>query len=292
MKPNGRVFGEYSRVALMVAKEAGRLLMQGYRSRPQADEKSRADLVTEFDRRSEALIIETLTELTPKIPVVGEEQSAEKAAKGGSAVAEKADLVWYVDPLDGTTNFVHGHPFFNVSIGLMYRNVPVAGAVVAPALKLQYWGFCEPGGIGEAHRNEERCYVSPIDSLSKSMLGTGFPPNREIAPDNNFDSFISVKRAAQAVRRCGAAALDLCFVAEGIYDGYWERRLHPWDICGAGALVLAAGGRITSLDGGPPNYHEGNVVASNGKIHDELIEAISGKPRQLLSPNVEPAPPK
>lgn len=256
---------ELSRIAETVANEAATILMSGYRSRPHADEKGRADLVTEFDRRSEALVTERLLALTPEIQVVGEEQS------GG---ARPHGAVWYVDPLDGTTNFVHGHPFFNVSVGLMIDDEPVAGAVVAPALALRYRGFRSAQGGGEALRNGERCLVSPIAALSKAMVGTGFPGNRDAAPSNNFGSFIEVKRAAQAVRRCGAAALDMCFVADGTYEGFWERKLHTWDVCAASALVLAAGGRVTALDGGPVKYHAGHICASNAKIHDDLVKAI------------------
>src|SRR5262249_55605174 len=155
-------------------------------------EKAHADLVTEFDRRSEAHIVERFAELTPEIPVIGEERS------GGDDKGPRG-LVWYVDPLDGTTNFVHGHPMFCVSIGLMLDDEPAAGAVVAPVLGLRYRAFRSPDG-GEALRNEERCEVSPVAKLERSMLGTGFPGSRSASPENNFGSFIDVKRSAQAVR--------------------------------------------------------------------------------------------
>jgi myo-inositol-1(or 4)-monophosphatase len=257
---------ELSRIAATVADEAAEILLGGYRSRPRADEKGHADLVTEFDRRSEAHVAERLAALTPEIVVVGEESGGKSQRPSG--------LVWYVDPLDGTTNFVHGHPFFAVSIGLMQGDEPVAGAVVAPVLALRYRAVRPLAGEGEALRNGDPCAVSPVASLSRAMIGTGFPGNRDVGPENNFGSFVEVKRAAQAVRRCGAAAIDLCFVADGTYDGFWERRLHAWDVCAASALVLAAGGRVTALDGAAPRYHTGRVVASNGKIHDDLVQAI------------------
>lgn len=256
---------ELSKVATTVAIEAGAVLTEGYRSRPQADEKGRADLVTEFDRRSEELVKLRLAQLTPEITVIGEESSRGERPRG---------LVWYVDPLDGTTNFVHGHPFFAVAIGLMLDDEPVAGAVVAPALALRWRAFRSAADRGEALRNEEHCEVSPVRSLAKALLGTGFPGDRSASPANNFGSFVEVKRAAQAVRRCGAAAIDLCFVADGTYEGFWERRLQTWDVCAASAMVLAAGGRVTALDGGPVRYHAGHICASNGKVHDALVEAI------------------
>ncbi len=240
--------------------------------------------MTEFDRASEDLLVARLDALTPGVAVVGEEQSAARREE------PRGGLVWYVDPLDGTTNFVHGHPFWCVSVGLMDDDVPVAGAVVAPALGLRWTGFRprEPGPRGaerapvstaaldgEARRNGERCAVSATASLQRAMVATGFPPIRDRAPDNNFDAFMTVKRNARAVRRCGSAAIDLCMVADGTYDAYWERRLHAWDVAAGSAIVRGAGGVITALDGGPPNYHTGNIVASNGLVHAPIVALFS-----------------
>ncbi|XXT18074.1 inositol monophosphatase family protein [Sorangium sp. So ce429] len=272
---------ELSGVALRVAEEAAALAQTGFRAGARVEEKGPHDLVTEFDRASEALIIARLGALTPGIAVVGEEQSA------SGATSARGGLVWYVDPIDGTTNFVHGHPFWCVSIGLMDDDTPVAGAVVAPALGLRWTGFRPrdpqppgagpelPATAGEARRNGERCAVSTTASLQHAMVATGFPPVRDRAPDNNFDAFITVKRNAQAVRRCGSAAMDLCMVADGTYDAYWERRLHAWDVAAGSAIVRGAGGIITSLDGGLPDYHAGNIVASNGLVHAPIVALFS-----------------
>jgi myo-inositol-1(or 4)-monophosphatase len=246
----------------------------GFRSRPRVEEKAAHDLVTEFDRASEALLLSRLAALTPDIPVIGEEGAF------GAATRSRGGLVWYVDPIDGTTNFVHGHPFWCVAVGLMDDDAPVAGAVVAPELGLRWTGWrAPPGGPagpgGEARRNGEPCAVSATPRLADAMVGTGFPPARDEAPANNFDAFMAVKRRAQAVRRCGSAAIDLCLVGDGTYDGYWERRLHAWDVAAASAVVLAAGGVITALDGGPPDYHAGHILASNGRIHGELVCLIT-----------------
>ncbi|WP_437732596.1 inositol monophosphatase family protein [Sorangium sp. So ce1335] len=276
---------ELTGIALRVAEEAAALAQAGFRASPRGprvEEKAPHDLVTEFDRASEELLIARLGALTPGIAVVGEEQSASRAtsARGG--------LVWYVDPIDGTTNFVHGHPFWCVSVGLMDDDMPVAGAVVAPMLGLRWTGFMprdpQPpgpglagtaGAAGEARRNGERCAVSATASLEHAMVATGFPPVRDRAPDNNFDAFITVKRNAQAVRRCGSAAIDLCMVADGTYDAYWERRLHAWDVAAGSAIVRGAGGVITSLDGRAPDYHTGNIVASNGLVHAPIVAFFS-----------------
>jgi myo-inositol-1(or 4)-monophosphatase len=261
----------YAAIALLVADEAAALVAAGHRSRPHADEKGRHDLVTEFDRASEHLLVSRLGERTPGIPVVGEESAQGTRSRPG--------LVWYVDPIDGTTNFVHGHPFWCVSVGLMEDDVPVAGAVVAPILGTRWRGIVSPERRPEekessSFRNEDPCAVSTTAAIGNALLATGFPVTRDRAPDNNFDSFVAVKKAAQAVRRCGAAAIDLCMVADGTYEGFWERRLHVWDLAAACAIVLGAGGVVTALDGGPPDYHEGSVVASNGLVHAALVEAI------------------
>jgi myo-inositol-1(or 4)-monophosphatase len=259
-------------IALLVAEEAGTVVTAGYRSRPRPDKKGRHDLVTEFDRASEALLMERLESLAPGIPVVGEEHA------GSEGTEARAGLVWYVDPLDGTTNFVHGHPFWCVAVGLSEDDRPVAGAVVAPALGLRWIGWLDPApepAATRALRNGQPCRVSATATLEDALIATGFPVQRDEAPHNNFDSFIRVKRSAQAVRRCGSAEIDLCMVADGTYDAYWERSLHAWDTVAGSAIVMAAGGVVTALDGGAPNYHVGHIVASNGLVHHALVGVLA-----------------
>jgi myo-inositol-1(or 4)-monophosphatase len=248
-----------TKIALSVAREAAKELAKGYRSRPAASEKSRYDLVTEYDVRSEALIRERLARETPGIGVVGEEQ-------GGT----RRGLTWFCDPLDGTMNFVHGHPFFCVSIGLVDAGVPLAGAVVAPVLGVEWWGGRGTG----AFRDGAPCRVSDTDALGRSLLATGFPVNRADARENNVDTFGRVLPHVQGIRRCGSAAIDACYVADGTFDGYWERGLHAWDVAAGAAIALAAGGRLTSMDGGAPDLEAGNVVLTNGRIHDALVELV------------------
>ncbi len=261
--------GDLAAIALLVAEEAATLVAAGYRSRPRADEKGRHDLVTDFDRASEELLASRLASLAPGVAVVGEEASGETTSRPG--------LVFYVDPLDGTTNFVHGHPYWCVAVGLMEDDRPVAGAVVAPSLGLRWVGWVDPSGAGAgaALRNGKPCATSAESDLGDALLATGFPAARDHAPDDNFDTFVAVKRAARGVRRCGSAAIDLCMVADGTYDAYWERRLHAWDVVAGSAVVLAAGGTVTALDGGPPDYHVGRVVASNGHLHRALLDVIA-----------------
>ena len=253
---------------LAIADKASRIALGGFGTRPETREKGRHDLVTEFDLRSQAEILRLLGERYPGVPVIAEEGDLARAQVG-------RDLTFVVDPIDGTTNFAHGHPVWCVSVGALLDGEPIAGGIVAPALSLSWRGFRDDTG-GELYRNGERRRVSDTKELDSALIATGFPPNRDHAPENNFDSFMSVKRRALAVRRCGSAAIDIAFVADGTYDAYWERRLKLWDSAAAAAFVLAAGGKLSALDGGPVELEKGNIVASNGRVHDELVAAISG----------------
>jgi myo-inositol-1(or 4)-monophosphatase len=254
--------------ALAAAREAGALVEKGWRQRPASDHKrARVDLVTRFDRDSEALLRERLTRTTP-FPVVGEEEGGERA------VGEHAPT-WYVDPLDGTTNFVHGHPFWCVSLGLVAGRSPVLGVVVAPSLRLEWTGAL---GVA-ATRNGEGCRVSEVGLLDDALLATGFPYDRRTSADNNFDVFVAIKKKCQAVRRCGSAAIDLCLVADGTYDGYWEKKLGPWDVAAGSAIVVAGGGRVTDYRANVADVTEGNIVATNGRIHDELVRDLAAASR-------------
>jgi len=247
-------------VAVDVARSAGMVALAGFRAPKIIQHKGDKDLVTDFDTRTEEHIREQLALRSPGVSIVAEEH-------GGEAIGE---LVWYADPIDGTTNYAHGHPFWCVSIGLVERGEPVAGAVVAPSLGLEWTAFSG----GPALRNGALCNVTAESFLGESMLATGFPYDRRTTDENNFDAFVALKVLAQGIRRCGSAAIDLCFVADGTYDGYWERKLKPWDIAAGTAIVRAAGGRVSGFDGGPLDVTTGNLIASNGLIHEALIEEL------------------
>jgi myo-inositol-1(or 4)-monophosphatase len=257
----------YASLALEVATEAGALLQRGYRSRPTPTEKARRDLVTEFDLRSEALIVARLSAATPDLGLVAEERGGEKKA-----------LSWFCDPLDGTTNFVHGHPFWAVSIGLLENGEPLAGAVVAPALGLS-WQAYRGGPARRAalaqNQPDEICRVSETSELDHALVATGFPPDRQSAPQNNLDAFVRVKKVVRGVRRCGSAAIDMCFVADGTYDAYWERRLNAWDLAAGAAVLLSAGGKLTALDGSRVDLMVGHLIASNGRVHGALQQLLA-----------------
>jgi len=263
MPPMTRSPEELAQIAFEVASEAAQILLGGFRKHPAVTEKGRADLVTEYDLASERLIRQRLAERTPGLAIVAEEQ-------GGSAALGDA-LTWHCDPLDGTTNFVHGHFFFCVSIGVARAGQPIAGAVVAPALATHWLGW-QGGG---AFRNGEPCRVSSTSQLEHALVATGFPTDRSDPTTNNLATYARIKPVVRGVRRCGSAALDLSLVADGTYDAYWERRLNSWDVMAGAAIVLAAGGMISALDGSSPDLSVGKILASNGRIHSPLLALMT-----------------
>jgi myo-inositol-1(or 4)-monophosphatase len=250
-------------IAVRAARDASQLVFAGWRKHPIVEHKGVIDLVTTYDRESERFLRRTLLAQAP-FAFVGEEEG------GKCAVGERAPT-WYVDPLDGTTNFVHGHPFFCVSVGLLVGTEPLLGAVVAPALATEWAGAI---GLG-ATRSGQPCFPSEVASFEDALLATGFPYDRRTSDDNNFDAFVTIKKRVQAVRRCGSAALDLCLVADGTYEGYWERKLKSWDLAAGAAIVMAAGGRISDFEGRDDAVTNGHLVATNGKIHDALLAALA-----------------
>jgi myo-inositol-1(or 4)-monophosphatase len=247
--------------ALEAARMGAALAKKGWRKHPTPARKaSQVDLVTQFDLDSEALLRQELTRRTA-FPIVGEEGGGDATAQGP---------VWYVDPIDGTTNFVHGHPFWCVSVGLVEAGRPLLGAVVAPVLAVEWTAVAG----AQARRNDEVCRVSEVHAFNESLLATGFPYDRHTSADNNFDTFIAIKKQCQAVRRCGSAAIDLCLVADGTYEGYWENKVKAWDVAAGAAIVVAAGGRVSDYAGHDVDVRGGQIVATNGRIHGTLVESI------------------
>lgn len=247
---------------LAVAQGSAAILMEGYRRPGEVELKGPIDLVTRWDRASEDALRSALARAFPGVALVAEE-SASGDLPGGLAL--------WADPLDGTTNFVHGHPFFAVSIGLAEGSHLLAGAVVAPALGLA-WHAAR--GLG-AWRNGLPCKVSETAALGRSLLATGFPYDNATNPLDNFAEFAALTRRSRGVRRCGAAALDLCLTADGTFDGYWERFLKPWDLAAGALIVSEAGGHTSDLEGGAMDFRDGWLVASNGRVHAELMDALA-----------------
>jgi myo-inositol-1(or 4)-monophosphatase len=245
-----------------LAQQAGRLLLEGWGTRPSTQSKAaQHDLVTEFDRRSEALLVNALRAAYPEAGIVAEE---------GARVETQANApVFYIDPLDGTVNFAHGLPLFAVSIGLFQGNEPLYGVVHAPALG---WTFAGGPGLG-ATRDGQPLQVSSASRLDEALLVTGFASTRPRA-DSNMPEFADLMSASRGVRRLGSAALDLACVAAGWLDGFWERDLKPWDTAGGVALLLGSGGEVTDLDGGAFDLHSGRILATNGPLQRQLSQRL------------------
>ena len=256
-------------VAEAAATDAGRIALSGLgRAREITRKASTSDLVTEFDLAVERQIVSRIRATFPDDRIVGEEGTADLAS---------AELRgWYVDPIDGTTNFAHGLPFFCTSIGYFDEDGPLVAVIEAPALG---WRFSAARGEGAYLRERDgerrRLAVSAQPRLDASLLATGFPYDLRTHPDDNVRQFAVMQREAQAVRRVGAAALDLAMVAAGWLDGYWERKLKPWDIAAGILLVEEAGGRVTGVRGDPYDLLSGELVATNGRIHDALVDALA-----------------
>jgi len=257
---------EVRETAVAIAREAGKVLLSGWGTRPAIGFKSEdINLVTEYDKRSEALIVEQLARAFPQDRIVAEEGTTVAGAAAGG------QRVWYVDPLDGTTNFAHGFPLFSVSMGMCVDGRAVLGVVEAPVFGWTFAGTVTGGG---SNLNGKPIAPSQTDRLGRALLVTGFPYQRHPVQDN-IAEWTAMTAAAQGTRRLGSAALDLCFVACGWLDGYWERALHPWDLVAGAAIVEGAGGRATDLDGRPFNGETGRVLASNGQIHDQMTRVLA-----------------
>jgi myo-inositol-1(or 4)-monophosphatase len=247
-------------VAERLAREAGALLRQGYGTTLEVEYKGAIDLVTEYDRRSEALILAGLREAFPDHAVLGEE----------SGRTHVADYEWLVDPLDGTTNFAHGYPMFAVSLALTHRGRLAAGVVYDP---LRDELFAAEAGAG-ATLNGQPLRVSPVDDLGRALLNTGFSYDVRTTARNNLAEFTAFLMRAQAVRRGGSAALDCAYVGAGRAEGYWEFGSRPWDL-GAGVLVtLEAGGRVSTAEGDPDFLDKPSVVVSNGHLHEPMLRVL------------------
>ncbi len=218
------------------------------------------DLVTEWDLRSEEAIRAVLAERTPGIPVLGEE--------GGGAEAARR---WIVDPIDGTVNFAHGLPLWCISIALATGNDLEVGVVYAPRLG---WWFEAAAGQGAFDATGAPLHVSAIDQVDRSLLATGFPYDMVTNPVNNFAEWEHMQKVASACRRCGSAALDLCMVAAGWFDGYWERQTKAWDVAAGVLVVREAGGRVTNTRGEPFGLYDEDVLATNGAIHEGLVAEL------------------
>ncbi|MDE2880585.1 MAG: inositol monophosphatase family protein [Acidobacteriota bacterium] len=253
--------------ACVEAAEAGAgIVRRAHRARAErafgVDLKGPIDLVTAVDHAAETAIVECLQRLQPSVPILAEE----RGMVGGS----KAGCRFIVDPLDGTTNFAHGFPVFAVSIGYEEDGEVVAGAVLDP---LREELFTAEAGRG-AHLNGVPIRVSPTAEMQHALLATGFPYSSE-AMDRALDLFVRIMRRVRAVRRAGSAALDLCCVAAGRLDAFWEETLRAWDTAAGEVIVREAGGLVSDFDGGPFSNGGPNIAVSNGALHPALLEILA-----------------
>jgi myo-inositol-1(or 4)-monophosphatase len=259
-------------IAVTVARGAGAILREGVAVIQSGDLSSvrtkgaSNDIVTAYDHRSEAYIVSSLRAAFPGHRFVGEEggEYEQPPAAGGPS------FEWQIDPLDGTTNFSHGFPIFAVSIGLLVDGIPSVGVVYSPVSDEMYAAAL---GFG-ASRNGAPIRASRTPDLQRAMLITGFPYDANISEHNNLREFIAFQRRTQAVRRIGSAALDLCLVACGQMDGYWEMKIKPHDITAGIVIAREAGATVTDFDGGDGMLDSGRIVASNGLIHAAMLDVL------------------
>ncbi|MGB9892839.1 MAG: inositol monophosphatase family protein [Candidatus Saccharicenans sp.] len=253
---------KYLEVAKSAAVRAGRYLLKGLSRKKIIDFKGQVDLVTPYDRESEEMIFEDLSKAFPDHGFLAEEDISKPS---------QSDYCWIVDPLDGTTNFAHGLPIFCLSIALVSGQEILIGVVYDPTRQEM---FTAQKGRG-ATLNDRLIRVSETEELDKSLLATGFPYDVRTSPDNNLNHFSNFAVRAQAIRRCGSAALDLCYVAGGRFDGFWEMKLKPWDLAAGALMVKEAGGQTTNFRGQPFTLSSPDIVATNGRIHQAMLDIIN-----------------
>lgn len=247
-----------------LAREAGMILKRGFKLKLSIKYKGRIDPVTQFDLKSEKLITSRIKKNYPDHAILAEE---------GTAVKSASPYRWVIDPLDGTVNFAHGFPMYCVSIAVEYKEHAIAAAVYDPERDEMFTAGVGIGGF----LNGRKIHVSPETRLDRSLLATGFSYKVSTDRKNNLGLFARMVKTAQAVRRPGSAALDLCWLACGRIDGFWELKLHPWDTAAARLLVEEAGGKVTRMNGTPYSIFDGDILVSNSRIHRAMRKVLTGK---------------
>ncbi len=248
-------------IAIEAAKEAGRIQKLYYEHSYQIVYKGEINPVTEVDKRCEQAIVQIIHQAFPDHDLMTEESQYE--AKG-------SPFKWIIDPLDGTTNYLHRFPCFSVSVGLEIEGEVRLGVVYGPILEELF--FAEKGK--GAFLNGRQIAVSKLTHLRKALLGTGFPYDVHEHVDDYLPYFRGFLKKTFAIRRPGSAAIDLAYVAAGRFDGFWEPKLHPWDVAAGVLLVEEAGGVVTDFEGRPYNIYFEKIVASNGLIHEDMLQVI------------------
>ena len=260
--PSSDECSNYLATAIRAAEAAGTVLLDRAKSGFRIDYKAAINLVTDADRQAEERIVQTILAAHRSHRILAEER--------GQDGATDSPYQWIIDPLDGTTNFAHGFPFYSVSIGLECHGTCIIGVVFDPVRRELFTGIAGEG----AYLNGERLHVSRIDTLERSLLVTGFAYNIRETSNNNLDHFSRISLRAQAIRRTGSAALDLRYVASGRFDGYWEVKLSPWDMAAGIVIVREAGGLVSGFTQDTFSLYGQELVATNGCIHHQLLDAI------------------
>lgn len=260
--PGSGKLQELEKVALEAAQVGAEILQKYAKAGFQIEHKTPLNLVTDADLDSERAIVEVIRTTYPTHQILAEEE--------GSHSSQNSLYKWIIDPLDGTTNFAHGFPAYNVSIGLEYEGKCILGVVIDPTRDEV---FVAGGGSG-ATLNRKPIHVSAVPKLDQALLVTGFGYDIRENPENNLDEFCRFTLCAQGVRRTGSAALDMCYVACGRFDGFWELKLNPWDVAAGLVVVQEAGGKVTTYQDEPFSIYGRKMVASNGFIHGEILEVL------------------
>ena len=260
---------KFLEVAWDAASAAGALIRERWQQPVAIDYKGAIDLVTAVDRESERLIVETLRRNFPSHSILAEEET--------NLVGSDGRYCWIIDPLDGTTNFAHGYPQFCVSIALEHEGEVILALVYDP-LRQECFRAVKTRG---ATLNGIPIRISTTPELDKSLLATGFPYDRREHADYYLAFFKEFMVRCQGIRRAGSAALDLCYLACGRIDGFWELKLRPWDTAAAALIVQAAGGKLTDFSGNPFSIRGTETLGSNGRIHDEMISVLSATQRRF-----------
>lgn len=247
---------------IQISREAGEIIREGFGTNFSVEYKTNlSDLVTAIDKKSEAAIINFVKKEFPNHAVLAEESGEQKTS---------SEYLWVIDPLDGTANFAHGLPIFSVSIGVQKNGETICG-VVYDVMRDEIYSSEKGSG---SFRNGQRLQVSSNDNLRKSMLVTGFPYDIADNPDYAIERFSAFLKSSGAIRRLGSAAIDLCYVAAGVFDGFWEVYLNPWDMAAGILLVEEAGGIVTDFNGNPMSIFNKQILASNGKVHSEMLKIL------------------
>ncbi len=252
----------YLDTAIKAATESGGILLANLGKAEKVNLKAKNDLVTEIDLLSENLIVDLIVSSYPTHCILAEE---------GGQSDNSSDYKWLIDPLDGTMNYAHSYPFFSVSIAMEYKGKVILGVVYDP---IKDEMFSAEVGKG-AFLNGNLIKPSGADKLENSLLATGFLHEDERLVEMNLVNFCKFIRGARGVRRDGSAALDLCYVACGRYDGFWELGLHPWDTAAGAFIIKESGGFVTNISGGDFTDYKGEILASNGLIHKRMVEVLS-----------------